>query len=334
MFFSEQINKAIDFAAVAHRRQSRKSSDELPYLSHLFNVTMILERAGADDETIIAGILHDVVEDTEYTPADIEENFGAEVRRLVEGVTDDMTVPFPERRRKLLQYLEVADPRIKIIKVADVLHNAYSKTQLLKKDETLIRKYFRHDKITAISQYEDFVAAIGHGWDHPLVHELERVIEIFRQVAEGRLYEGTRVDYTNMKLAPVINCLVTYQGKILLVQRSETLNFYPGLWNGISGFLDDSKSPRQKAYEELAEELSIKAESVVEMKVGASFRVSDDTMDKIWDVHPILVEIDSDEIHLDREAQAYDWFTPAQALAKGLVPGFDRVIKSFFNQDI
>jgi 8-oxo-dGTP pyrophosphatase MutT (NUDIX family) len=66
-----------------------------------------------------------------------------------------------------------------------------------------------------------------------------------------------QMDYSKARWAPVINCVLRYKGKILVVQRSESLNFYPGYWNGISGFLDDQKSLKEKVLEELREELGI-----------------------------------------------------------------------------
>ena len=63
-----------------------------------------------------------------------------------------------------------------------------------------------------------------------------------------------QIDYTNARWAPVINCVVKYKDRILIVQRSSKLNFYPGYWNGISGFLDDKRSLEEKARDELKEE--------------------------------------------------------------------------------
>ena len=66
-----------------------------------------------------------------------------------------------------------------------------------------------------------------------------------------------QVDYTHARWAPVINCVLTHKGKILVVQRSKELHFYPGYWNGVSGFLDDHRSLLQKVADELREELGI-----------------------------------------------------------------------------
>jgi len=73
-----------------------------------------------------------------------------------------------------------------------------------------------------------------------------------------------QVDYSNARWAPVINCVLVYKDRILVVRRSKKLNFYPGCWNGISGFLDDKRSLDQKVKNEIKEELGIKAKDIVD----------------------------------------------------------------------
>ncbi len=80
-----------------------------------------------------------------------------------------------------------------------------------------------------------------------------------------------QVDYTHARFAPVINCVLRHNGKVLVVKRSSTLNFYPGLWNGISGFLDDDKTLEEKVKEELREEAGIEAGSIRTITLGAIF---------------------------------------------------------------
>src|SRR3989338_5311349 len=80
-----------------------------------------------------------------------------------------------------------------------------------------------------------------------------------------------QIDYTHIKRRPVINCVVKCGEKILIVKRSEKLNFYPGYWNGISGFLDDGKSVAEKAREEVREEAGIEEGDILSVSEGAVF---------------------------------------------------------------
>ncbi len=138
-----------------------------------------------------------------------------------------------------------------------------------------------------------------------------------------------QVDFTNIRFAPVINCVVMFQGKILLVKRSETLNFYPGYWNGISGFLDDQKDFDEKVREEIHEELGLESSHIQTIQHGQIFHQDEPKYNKTWIVHPVLVSIDTDRINTDWESQSLSWVAPSQARKMKLLPGFEKVLDSF-----
>lgn len=137
-----------------------------------------------------------------------------------------------------------------------------------------------------------------------------------------------QIDYTHARYAPVVNCVVKYGDKILIVQRSAELNFYPNYWNGISGFLDDAKTLEEKVREELTEELSLPAATIVSITQIGLFEQDAPEHRKVWIVHPVLIEINTDAIQLDWEAQAYKWVTFEEALTHLLLPGFDHVLQT------
>jgi GTP pyrophosphokinase len=128
------IEKAYKVASAAHEKQFRKSGE--PYIIHPLNVAIILADLEMDKETIVAGILHDVVEDTIMTEEDLEKEFGPDVALLVDGVTKLEKIPLSsdenqsdaklemqaENLRKM--FLAMAkDIRVILIKLADRLHN-------------------------------------------------------------------------------------------------------------------------------------------------------------------------------------------------------------------
>ena len=121
------ISRAYDVAEEMHRNQLRKSGEE--YLIHPLAVAEILAELGMDSETIAAGLLHDVIEDTSYTVEDMTRDFGAEVTELVDGVTKLSALKFEskeERQAENLRKMFLAmskDIRVLIIKLADRLHN-------------------------------------------------------------------------------------------------------------------------------------------------------------------------------------------------------------------
>jgi len=121
------VRRALEFADRAHEGQRRKSG--IPYADHPFEVCRILAENGMDEATVMAGVLHDVVEDTEIPVAEIGKLFGEEVAFLVEGVTKMALLPSQTREqrqaetyRKMLVSM-ASDPRVILIKFADRLHN-------------------------------------------------------------------------------------------------------------------------------------------------------------------------------------------------------------------
>ena len=136
-----------------------------------------------------------------------------------------------------------------------------------------------------------------------------------------------QVDFTNVRWAQVLNCVLFFNGKILLVQRSKNMRLYPGYWNGISGFLDDHKSLDQKVYEELREEVGFSRRNINSIKLGRILLQEAPKYKKTWIVHPVLVKVNTDKIILDWEAQKYMWLKPSEAYKVKLLPGFRETLR-------
>lgn len=124
---TELIGKAFDKAESLHNGQLRKSGE--PYFVHPINVALILAQLGMDEETIVGGLLHDVVEDTEYTREELVDDFSEEIALLVDGVTKLGSIKFESKEelqaenfRKMFLAMS-KDIRVLIIKLADRLHN-------------------------------------------------------------------------------------------------------------------------------------------------------------------------------------------------------------------
>ena len=119
------ILKALRFSAAIHRHQRRKGAEASPYINHPIDVAETLWNAGGirDPSIIVAAILHDTVEDTDTTPAEIDEQFGATVRALVEEVTDDKSLPKAERKQRQVEHAPHLSHGAKQIKLADKISN-------------------------------------------------------------------------------------------------------------------------------------------------------------------------------------------------------------------
>ncbi|MFC3884533.1 HD domain-containing protein [Bacillus songklensis] len=117
------IDKAIQFAAVAHEGQYRKGT-MIPYIIHPVSVGFLLQKIGCEEEVIAAGILHDTVEDTDIELEDIKREFGERVALLVLSVSEpDKTLPWEERKAHTIESLQKAGEDTIIITLADKTHN-------------------------------------------------------------------------------------------------------------------------------------------------------------------------------------------------------------------
>src|SRR5438105_11341174 len=121
------LNRAYVYAMKAHGEQTRASGD--PYFSHPLEVAAILTDLKLDDATIAAALLHDTIEDTEATRAEIDRVFGPEIGTLVDGLTKLKKLDLVTREAKQAENLRklllaiAADVRVLLIKLADRLHN-------------------------------------------------------------------------------------------------------------------------------------------------------------------------------------------------------------------
>ena len=117
------LDYAIYFATRAHTGQKRKTDNHVDMIFHPFTVGMILQRANASTNCVIAGILHDVVEDTKYTLEDIKEEFGIEIAEIVEGVSENKSLPWKQRKIEAIEKVKTANLDVKLVEAADKINN-------------------------------------------------------------------------------------------------------------------------------------------------------------------------------------------------------------------
>lgn len=127
--FNILINKAISVAAKAHEGNYRKVTKD-PYIVHPFEVALILQENGASEEVIVAGILHDTLEDTDLEKEDIKAIFGDRILELVLDTSEELegreNRPWYERKLYTIQHLKKATVEVKMIVCADKLSNIRS----------------------------------------------------------------------------------------------------------------------------------------------------------------------------------------------------------------
>ena len=190
--YSDRINHALAFAAKHHDQQVRKGT-RLPYLTHPANVAIILTRYGQDDDTVTAGVLHDVIEDTvreAYSRAMLEqrisEKFGASVLATVHQVThrrvddDGVELSPADRKEDYLARLAQASESARWVCAADKLHNASSIVADLRRtvDPDSVWGRFKIGKEGTIRWYRAVYVRLQElGFTAPIMHELAGVVE-------------------------------------------------------------------------------------------------------------------------------------------------------------
>lgn len=120
-----QIEHALEVAAKAHEKQYRKGTG-IPYISHPYAVGLLLMQAGCDEAVIIAGILHDTVEDTELTLECIRQHFDEHIAEIVAGCSENKALRWRERKTAKIEALKTTSIEVCLVMCADKLHNLRS----------------------------------------------------------------------------------------------------------------------------------------------------------------------------------------------------------------
>jgi (p)ppGpp synthase/HD superfamily hydrolase len=190
--YSPTIDGALALAATAHREQKRKGSD-VPYIQHPVHVAMILMAHGFPEHVVVAGLLHDVVEDTDVGMDAIAARFGAKVAALVATVTEQKTstgrrprrLPWRERKEHQLAHLARATAEGAALKAADALHNCHSTLADLAASGPRAWERFNAGPDEQRWYYGEISRAVrSRLGDHPLALELEATVRALHDAPE------------------------------------------------------------------------------------------------------------------------------------------------------
>ena len=188
--FSSRYDAALALAARAHRDQLRKGTD-LPYIAHPVHVSIILIRHGFGEDLAIAGLMHDVVEDTDTSLDLIAVEFGDAVARLVEAVSetksaDGAALPWEQRKAEKLAHLQSAGPDVAALKAADAIHNLRSIIADLQSDGTSVWERFKRGPAPTLGYYHAILDSVRVKLGaHPIVAELEDAVAELSRAAGG-----------------------------------------------------------------------------------------------------------------------------------------------------
>lgn len=191
---NELIQKGELFATEAHKGQTRKTSGE-PYIGHPYLVAKILQDAGMPPEVIVAGLLHDTVEDTDVTIEDIQKEFGDEVAALVAYNTEEKDHSWEERKEHTIEQLKTGSLHQKALVVSDKYANLLELIRNYSEIGDAIWNSFKRGKQ---QQYWYFSGVAASGKKNialeeipTFFHEYEKVVESFFGIVEHSPYKDS-----------------------------------------------------------------------------------------------------------------------------------------------
>jgi (p)ppGpp synthase/HD superfamily hydrolase len=184
--YSYRIEQAIRAAAVLHKDQLRKGSMPFPYVTHLVATSFTLLDYTHDEDVIIAALLHDTLEDTDYTIDELQEDFGVRVREIVECVTEpkstaEQKISWREKKSTYAKQLKKGPIEAVLVAAADKIHNF----------RTLVEDYYEaHDRFIQdfgnnfderIEAYQNIANVINSRLEGPILAEFNHVFEEYKE---------------------------------------------------------------------------------------------------------------------------------------------------------
>jgi (p)ppGpp synthase/HD superfamily hydrolase len=184
--YSYRVEQAIRAAAVLHKDQLRKGSMPFPYVTHLVATAFTLMDYTDDEDVIIAALLHDTLEDTDYTVDELQEDFGGKVRELVEAVTEPKSTPenkitWRDRKNTYSQQLKKAPKDAVLIAAADKIHNFRTLVEDYTDSHERFIQDFGKNFDERIEAYQQIASVINSRLSGPILAEFNHVFEQFKQ---------------------------------------------------------------------------------------------------------------------------------------------------------
>jgi (p)ppGpp synthase/HD superfamily hydrolase len=183
--YSYRIEQALRAATILHKDQVRKGAVAIPYVSHLFAVAMIAGDYTQDEDVIIATLLHDTLEDTDYTAEELREDFGGEVCELVVALTEPQTTEFKkmswkEQKIHYAKSLRNAPEKALIVAAADKIHNMRAIVEEYYDDHMRFMADFGGTLEDRMLMYQDISNALNRSLKNAIITEFNHVFEEYK----------------------------------------------------------------------------------------------------------------------------------------------------------
>ncbi len=183
--YTYRIEQALRAITILHKDQVRKGSMPIPYISHLFAVALTVRDYTNDEDTLITALLHDTLEDTDYTAAELQEDFGGKVRELVEALTEpkvdtSSNTPWKERKIAYTKNLKDAPEEALIVAAADKIHNMRSIDVEYYDDHSRFLADFSGSLEDRILMYEEMSTILNKKLENAIISEFNHVFTEYK----------------------------------------------------------------------------------------------------------------------------------------------------------
>ena len=195
LHLTTRFTSAVDYAR--HIHIERRKGTDIPYMAHLLGVaSLVMGEAGhagfpVTEDMVIAALLHDAAEDQGGLRRlqDIEQNFGPNVARMVEGLSDSLSEDsskkqsWPERKQAYIERLRGEPADVRLISVADKIYNARAILEDYREIGPLVWERFKRGRAEQIWYFDELLAVYKSTGTSRIVKELQRVVEELRQIS-------------------------------------------------------------------------------------------------------------------------------------------------------
>lgn len=187
MMYSYRIEQAIRAAGALHDGERRKGKIPYPYVTHPFAVACIIADYTDDEDTIIAGLLHDTIEDTGYTFAELEEDFGPSVSAIVKAVTKpemrqgEGRSDWKEGRERYVAQLRSAADEALVVAAADKIHNMRGAIEEYHNDRARFGRDFGGTQEERMTIYQSISNILNRRLHSDIVHEFNHVFDEYKK---------------------------------------------------------------------------------------------------------------------------------------------------------
>lgn len=186
MSYSYRIEQAIRAASVLHKDQVRKGQTPFPYITHLYAVAMLVADYTEDEDIIIAALLHDTLEDTDYTPEELHDDFGGTVREMVLAITEPSTKSNENRswkdtKKLYIKQLKDAPHGALIVAAADKIHNMRCVVEEYYDDHSQFLADFGGGLEERLLMYQEISNVLNRNLKNDILAEFNHVFDEYKK---------------------------------------------------------------------------------------------------------------------------------------------------------